>query len=251
MEDFDLDTVARKSVKGIFALVSRTFIIQILGVIASFILTVYLAPDHFGVFFIVSSIIVFLTYFQDIGLAAALIQKKDTVSKQEFRSTFTVQQILVLSLTIPALIFSRQIASFYNLNEEGYFLLLVLLVSFFLASLRTIPTVILERKLEFKKLVIPQIAENIVYNVALIYFAISGFGITTFTIAVLARSIVGLILIYIIQPWPIGISFDIKAIKRLASFGIPFQANTLLALAKDDLLIIFVGKILPLTQVGY
>lgn len=251
MEDFDLDTVARKSVKGIFALVSRTFVIQILGVIASFILTVYLAPENFGVFFIVSSIIVFLTYFQDIGLAAALIQKKDNITKEEFRSTFTIQQILVLFLILPTLIFSKQIASFYNLNEEGYILFLSLLVSFFLSSLRTIPTVILERKLEFNKLVIPQIAENIVYNIALISLAISGFGITTFTIAVLARSIVGLILIYIIQPWPIGISFDFKAIKNLVTFGIPFQANALLAFVKDDLLIIFIGKILPLSQVGY
>jgi O-antigen/teichoic acid export membrane protein len=37
----------------------------------------------------------------------------------------------------------------------------------------------------------------------------------------------------------------------LLSFGIPFQANSLLALMKDDLLIAYIGKILPLTQVGY
>src|SRR3990172_10508283 len=96
MEDFDLDKVGRKSVKGIFALVSRTFLIQVLSVAASFILTVFLYPESFGVFFVVSSIVVFLNYFQDIGLAAALIQKKDEVTQEELRSTFTLQQILVL-----------------------------------------------------------------------------------------------------------------------------------------------------------
>jgi PST family polysaccharide transporter len=251
MEDFDLDTVARKSVKGVFALVSRTFLIQVLAIIASFVLTIYLDPASYGVFFVVSSIIVFLTYFQDIGLAAALIQKKDEVTQEEYRSTFTLQQLLVLVLVVPTLIFSRQIASFYNFSEEGYVLLLALVISFFLSSLRTIPTVILERKLNFGKLVIPQIAENIVYNVSLILFSVMGFGINTFTIAVIARSVVGLVLTYVVQPWPIGLSFNFRSIKGLVKFGIPFQANTVLALIKDDLLTVFVGKILPLSQVGY
>src|SRR3989344_1029563 len=108
MEDFDLDTVARKSVRGVFALVSRTFLIQILSIIASFILTIYLSPENYGVFFVVSSIVVFLTYFQDIGLAAALIQKKDKVTQEEYRSTFTLQQALVLALIVPTLIFSNR-----------------------------------------------------------------------------------------------------------------------------------------------
>lgn len=251
MEDFDLDVVARKSVRGVFALVSRTFLIQVLSIVASFILTIYLSPENYGVFFVVSSVVVFLTYFQDIGLAAALIQKKDQVTTEEFRSTFTLQQILVLALIIPTLLFSSQIASFYKLDSSGYLLFLALVFSFFLSSLRTIPTVIMERDLAFGRLVIPQIAENIAYNISLIVFSIMGFGLATFTIAVLSRSVLGLVLTYIIQPWPMGISFKFSTIRQLINFGLPFQANTLLALVKDDLLIVYVGKILPFNQVGY
>lgn len=251
MEDFDLNIVARKSVKGIFALVSRTFLIQVLGVVASFVLTVFLDPSSFGVFFIVSSIIVFLNYFQDIGLAASLIQKKEAPTLEELRTTFTVQQILVLSLVIPTLYFSKTIASFYHLNQQGYWLLVALVISFFLSSLRTIPTVILERKLEFNKLVIPQIVENFVYNIALIIFAVTGFGVTSFTFSVLLRGVVGLVLTYIIQPWDIGFGFKVNTFKKLVSFGLPFQANSMLALVKDDLLNIYIGKVLPLNQVGF
>jgi O-antigen/teichoic acid export membrane protein len=35
------------------------------------------------------------------------------------------------------------------------------------------------------------------------------------------------------------------------SFGLPFQTNSVLALIKDDLLIIYLGRVLPLAQVGY
>lgn len=251
MQDFEIDQVARKSVKGVFALVSRTFLIQILSVVTGLILTVFLDPGSFGVFFIVSSIIVFLNYFQDIGLAASLIQKKDEPTIIELRTTFTIQQALVFLIIVPSLIFSGKIAAFYRLDPSGLFLFFALLFSLFSSSLKTIPTVILERRLDFKKLVIPQVLENLVYNLVLVTLVITGFKITSFTIAILVRSVVGLVAIYFIQPWPFGFAFNKDVFKRLLSFGLPFQANSILALFKDDLLNIYIGKILPFSYVGY
>ena len=251
MENFDLDIVAQKSVKGMFALMSRTFLIQVLGIVASFILTIFLSPANFGVFFIVSSIVVFFNYFSDIGLAASLIQMKEQPTLQELRTTFTIQQVLVLMVIIPCFILSSKITGFFHLNQDGYFLFLSFLAGFFLSSLKTIPTIILERKLDFHKLVLPEIAENLVYSLAIIIFAVKGWGVSSFTIAVLARSIVGLIVMYYIQPWSVGISFDMNVFRKLVSFGLPFQINSFLGLFKDNFINIYIGKILPLTQVGY
>lgn len=251
MEDFNLELVARKSVKSIFALVSRTFLIQVLAVIASFILTIYLSPADFGVFFIVSSFVVFLNYFSDIGLAASLIQKKEEPTQREYRNAFTVQQMLVFAIIIPAFLLSPEIAKYFKVESQGIYLLYAFLISFLLSSLKTIPTVILERKLDFHKLVIPQIAENLAYNLALIFMAIGGYGVTSFTVAIILRSIVGLVVTYYISPWRIGFAYDKAILKGLLRFGIPFQINSLLALVKDDLINIYIGKTLPLTQVGY
>lgn len=249
--ELELEIVAKKSVKGIFALVSRTFLIQVLSIVASVVLTIFLDPASFGVFFVVSSIVVFLNYFQDIGLAASLIQMKEEPTISDLRTTFTMQQILVLALVIPAFILSGTIGRFYHLNTSGVILFDVLLISFFASSLKTIPTIMLERKLDFNKLVIPEIAENLIYNLCLIVFAVMGYGITSFTIAVFARSLLGLFIIYFIQPWSIGIAFNRKVLRKLLSFGIPFQANSILALIKDDLLNVYIAKALPLAQVGY
>lgn len=245
------EIIAKKSVKGIFALTSRTFLIQILSIVTSVILSIYLSPATFGVFFVVSAIVVFLKYFQDIGLAASLIQKKKEPTVIELRSTFFIQQLLVLGVTIPAIIFAKQIAFFYKLDFDGLILLYALLFSFIASSLKTIPTILLERKLEFNKLVLPEIVENIAYNACLIVLAVLGLGIKSFTVAVLARSILGLIVIYWIQPWPIGIALNKKSIKQLLTFGIPFQANSFLALFKDNLFDLYLAKVLTATQLGY
>jgi len=252
MEDtFDVGIIAKRSVKGVAALVSRTFLIQILSIVASFILTIYLDPKSFGIFFVVSSIIVFFNYFSDIGLAASLIQKKETPTLVEYRNVFTVQQILVLILIIPALLCAPYIANFYKLDTSGLYLLYAFFISFLLSSLKTIPTVMLERHLKFEKLVIPQIVENFFYNGALIIFVVLGFGVNAFTIAVLLRGVVGLIATYIIQPWRVGFAFSYPTVKSLMKFGVPFQMNSILALFKDDLLAVFIAKILPLSAVGY
>jgi len=251
MEETDIALITKKSIHGIFALTSRTFFIQLVSFAANFILTIFLSPAVFGIFFVVSAAIAFLSYFSDIGLAAALIQKKEDLTKDDLKTTFTLQQILVLSVVIVALLSSGYVGKFYNLGSDGVFLFQALAISFFLSSLKTIPSIILERNLNFDKLVIPQIVETIFFNVIVVVLAIKGFGIASFSYAVLARGISGLITIYLIKPWRISFGFSRQSARQLLSFGIPFQLNSFLALVKDDLFIAYLGKALPIAQVGY
>ena len=251
MEDFDLQMVAKKSVSGIFALVGRTFIVQVMTVVSNFVLTIYLEPSMFGIFFVVSTINIFLSYFQDIGLAALIVQKKEQPTQDELKTAFTIQQILVFSIVIIAFLLSPVLVHLFHLTPDGLYVLYAYLISFILSSLKTIPTVLLERQLDFQKLVIPQVAEGLVYSIALIVFAVWGLGVNTFTIAILLRSFVGLPIIYWIQPWRPGFALKKSLVKQLVTFGTPFQANSILALLKDDLLNLYIASVLPLTQVGY
>ncbi|MCL4417445.1 MAG: oligosaccharide flippase family protein [Actinobacteria bacterium] len=186
-----------------------------------------------------------------MGLAAALIQKKDSITNDDLKTTFTIQQGLVISIVLLALLLSVNIGKFYNFGSDGVLLFQALAISFFLSSLKTIPSIILERDLNFQKLVIPQIVETLVFNAVVVYLAINGFGIASFTYAVLARGLSGLIVMYFISPWKVSVGFSKESAKKLLTFGVPFQLNSLLALIKDDLFIAYLGKVLPIAQVGY
>lgn len=247
----DLELIKKRAISGIVTFTLRTFFIQALAFVATFILTILLTPADFGIFFVVSALINLLVYFSDIGLAASLIQKKEEPTRADLVSTFTIQQAIMLTLVVLAFIFSSRVASFYRLDPNGLLLLKALIFSLFLSSLKTIPSILLERKLNFTKLVIPQVAENIVFYTIAVILALWGFGIASFTWAVLARGIIGLILIYILSPWLPAIAINRESAKRLTKFGLPFQLNSILALLKDDLLTVFLGKILTFNQVGY
>lgn len=246
-----IEEIKGKIVSGVFALTGRTFVLQVITFVSTFVLTVILSPNVFGVYFVVSAFISFVSYFSDIGLAASLIQMKEEPGRKEYESVFTVQQLLVGTLTVVSLIFSGTIASYYGLDGNGLFLLRSLIISFFLSSFKTIPSVILERNLEFSRLVIPQIVENLSFYGVTIILALNNAGVSSFAWGALIRGLSGLVVIYLISPWQISIGINIPVIKRLVKFGVPFQTNSLLALVKDDLMTIFLGKILPFTALGY
>lgn len=249
-EEFTTEVVKRRAAKGAAILTIRTIFIQAVSFFANALLTVFLEPVQYGVFFLVSAVINFLAYFSDIGFAAALIQKKDKLTSLDLRTIFTAQQILIVILLVIVFLSTPIISGFYSFNEESIYLLWALAFSLFTSSLKTIPSVLLERKLEFNKLVIPQIIETVVFNITAVYLAWQGYGVTSFTIAVLARSVTGLISTYIIQPWFPKISFSTASFKSILKFGIPYQMNVFLAMVKDDGMTLFLGTIIGPAGVG-
>lgn len=249
--EIDLGAVKKRSFVGILALTSRTFLVQAVSFASTFFLTIFLDPQIFGIYGIVSASIAIFRNFSDIGLAAALIQKKEQITKEDLKTTFVVQQILAIVLFAAIFAISPFLKRVYGFDQSAIFLLYALGFSFFLSSLKTIPSVLLERTLQFNLLVIPQVLETLVYSVLVVVFAWRGFGVNSFSYAVLAQGIVGLIAMYIVSPWKPGFAFSRHSLKKLLKFGVPYQANTFVAMAKDDLMTIFLGRIIGTTGLGY
>ncbi len=242
--------VKSRTVKGIAIITGRGFLLNIIAQTSFVFLLAFLNQDQLGTFGVVSAAVSFVTYFSDIGLAAALIQKKEKITRLELNTTFTVQQFLIISLLIIIFALSPQIAKTYNFTQDGLMLLYAVSISLFLASLKSIPTIRLERKLQFGKLAIPDIVEALVYNIVLVFAASKGLGIRSFTYAVLARGIIGVFVMYWISPWRPGFAFSRQALKGLFKFGVPYQFNTFLSVLKDQGVRLVLGSTIGLGGVG-
>lgn len=249
-EELSTETIKKKAVKGAAVLTGRMILMRPVDFISMALLTAFLGPVEFGIYFVVLAIKNFLSYFSDIGFAAALIQKKDQLTDIELKTIFTAQQLLVLLILLVGFIFTPLIQSIYHLNQQAIFLFWALLLSLFFSSLKTIPSVLLERKLEFGKWVIPQIIETLIFNIIVVFLAWKGFGITSYTIAVLVSGLIGLGVLYIIKPWLPRIAFSAAAFKSVLKFGVPYQINTFLAMIKDDGMILFLGAVIGPAGIG-
>ncbi len=247
----EVSNIKNKSIVGVIAYTLRTFFLQIISLVATLLLTAFLQPEEFGVFILVTALVNLFTFLSDIGLAASLIQKKSKPTDKDLFTTFTVQQILsiVIFSTIVALTpFWRKS---FGLDSAGIMLMYSLGFSFILSSFKTIPSILLERKLEFNKLVLPQIIENIFFYSSAVFFAWKGWGVTSYSIAVMLRGISGLIAMYVIMPWRPKVLISKQSLKGLLKFGVPFQVNDLLARAKDDLLIVVLKKFISVAELGF
>lgn len=247
----DLAKIKKKTIVGAVSYFIRTGILQLIGIVSIFVLSAFLEVEDFGVYGFVIQIIGLLNFFSDVGLAAALIQRKQTPSLEDYRTAFTIQQVLswVIMGLVLAIISTGLIEA--KTGPEGVWVLLALGLSFPLATLKTIPSIILERKLEFSKLVMPQIFEQLTFHGLLIVLAWQGYGVMSYTYAILARSIIGVIIMWWIQPWRIGLAINMASAKSLLGFGVKFQANDFLARIKDQLFYLALAWFLPLRDFGY
>lgn len=230
-----IDNLKKQAFKGVFTLTFRRLILKTIDTFGIIFLARLLSQNAFGIFGIVSFVVfTFLSFFSDIGFGAALIQKPGKITKKDTQTVFTIQQSLVTLLLIIVWIASPYITRFYSLGIEGMWLIRVLSLSLFFTSFKTIPSIILERKLKFEKLIIPEIIETVIYNTIAVSLAFAGYGIWSLVIAIVIRTFVGAIALNIIQPWSIGWSLDRRAAKDLLHFGVPYQLNSVLSLIKDN-----------------
>lgn len=248
--EIDLLAIKTRSLSGLVTLISRTFIIRIISLAGVSLLSYFLGLEEFGLFAAVNNIVLILSYFSDIGFAAALIQKKDQLTLSELRSTFTLQQLMVSIGCLVLLVLSPHIFLTYHISSAGTWLFYSVLAGFFLASLKTIPSAILERSLMFKNLATVEVVENIVFWGTAVTLAWRGWGVTAYTWAVILRGITGTALIYYLSPWQIGFSLSKSSLKHLLSFGVPYQINSFIAVFKDRITDLFVWGIIGTQGVG-
>ncbi|MFA6602497.1 MAG: oligosaccharide flippase family protein [Candidatus Shapirobacteria bacterium] len=244
MSQTTYEEVKNKSIRSVIMLSARNLLIQSVSIIGFFGLSLLLGPSEIGIFALVAEVVSILGYFSDIGLAPALIQQKNPPTLNQLRSVFSVQQLLVLLSALIFLVFYPQISAERNFGFQENLIVYSLIFAYISASLKTIPSILLERKLEFGRLSQVDILENVVFYLSALFFASQGFGLVSYAYATFIRSLLGVIYLYVLSPWSIGLAFDFKSVKNLLSYGLPFQINSFIALAKDRLSNVFVAGIL-------
>lgn len=247
----DLKVINKRLISGFLSLTfSQALLLAINFITINIVLARILPVGVIGIFNIGNTILSVFTFFSDVGLAAALIQKKD-ISQDDLKSTFFIQEILAIFITTILWFSVALFAPFFNLDQEGLWLIRALAISFLLTSFKVIPSVLLERQLKFVPLVTVNLVETVFYNGTLIVLSYMNFLLGAFSWAAIARSLVGVLAIYLLAPWKPGISFSKSSLKTLLEFGLPFQANNILALIKDRLVPLIIASIIGPIGVGF
>jgi O-antigen/teichoic acid export membrane protein len=248
----DFAELKKKSLTGIGSLLGRQFLVYGIMFVGNIILARILLPRTFGIYAIVTFVVQFFSTFSDVGIGAALIQKKEELTNEELSTLFWLQQLLTLAVVVAAYITAPLALRVYpSLPPVTVWLIRGMAITFLFSSFKTVPAILMERVLDFRRIAVVDIAETLVFQAAAIAFALANFDVWSFIIAALLRGVLGAGLIYMISPWRPSFRYRLASVHGLIRFGLPYQGNTILSFIKDAITPLFVGAYAGASAVGY
>lgn len=241
----------RKAFEAVFALGAKRVIVQAIFTISNIFLARLLFPADFGMFAIVTFVGGIFSVFADIGLGLALIQKKDKITTFEMQTVFTCQFFLCFLIFLSINLIAPFASAYYGFGDKGTLLFHVFSFYFLFGPFKTTAGAILERNLEYRKLVIVELLEILTVSASTVVMAISGFGVFSFVVGGICGHIVGAFSYFIFSPWPIRFRFSAKILSSLARFGLPLQVNSILGLFYGPLILLYLGKTVGAANLGF
>jgi O-antigen/teichoic acid export membrane protein len=248
----DLTRLKALVAKGTAVLVGRQLALRVLGFVGSVILARILAPQEFGIFAIAAFIVSFLSTVGNVGLGAALIQRKGELAEDDIQTVFTIQQGTFTVLFLFIFVLSPGLRTFYpDLPAGSEWLVRALGLSLLITSFRTVPTIILERDLAYTKIATIEVAEVLTYQFTAVGLAAFGFGIWSLVWASILRALAGVAVIFRYVRWRPRLRVSVQKAKTLLKFGIPYQLNSLLSMLTEAVIPSLVAAVSGAAAVGY
>jgi O-antigen/teichoic acid export membrane protein len=233
-----------KALSGMGSLLRRQIFVYGFFFLGNIVLARLLAPQLFGIYAIVAFVVQFFSTFSDVGIGAALIQKKERLNDEELSTIFWLQQFLVfIVVTLVFLTAPLFLRIYSTMPPEGVWFIRVMALSFLFTSLKTVPTILMERALDFNKVAWVDISESAAFQITAISLAFAGYGVWSFIIAALVQSILGAILIYSLSSWRPSFQYNFSSARG--------QGNTILSFVKDAVTPLFVGAYAGTAAVGF
>ena len=243
--------VRRRSTLGLIALALRGGAGKIVSAVALLILSRLLAPTDFGVFAILQLPASLASLLADAGLSAALIQHFDALTPADEQIGFTLRLLFALVLGGLLALLADTLGLIYRLDVTAIWALRSLSLEPLISALGTIPGVRLTRALRFDRLAWIEFAALLGGQLVTIGLASTGIGLWSLVVGALTTSAIGSMLVNRVSPWRLRLNLSVRSAKALLRFGLMYQGQGLLHLAKDNIVPALGGLTFSSTQVGY
>jgi len=211
-----------------------------------------LFPKDFGIVGMAVVFISFLEVFNDLGMNAALIQKKEEkLTPLHFDTAFWTGLVwgIILFLAM-ALIGSPLVAAFYG-EEELRLIIPVMSISLLLNPVILVHNAILTKAMNFKKLAFVNNASNIAAGIVALLLAYFGFGVWALVFYYVTRVAISLPLFFRATQWLPRWRWEKPLFKEIFNFGAYTTGTSIFNKLRGNTDFLLVGKLLGSTALGF
>lgn len=210
-----------------------------------------LTPEVFGLYAILVFVITAGVRSSELGLGAALIQRRDLDPAAALGVAFTATFGLALALGAAIAAAAPLVARWPGVSSDVTAPVRWLALLVVLSSLRMPAMVLLERRLAYFPLTVAETADTVTFHAVAIAAAIAGAGLWSFVMGALAARVVNLVVLWGAARWRPTLRWSWRELAPVMKFGILFQGSILVAIAGDAVVPIFVTAWSGVTGVGF
>ena len=182
------ENLTYKTVHGIKWNYFSTLITSVLQIGYTAVMARLLEPAAFGLVAMAGLVLRFGSYFAQMGIERALIQKKE-VNEEDIRASFTISLSLGIIFFMLTWFLSPLALYVFN-NEKVIIIVKVMALSFFITALSTTSSGLLKRDLNFRSIAVIEVTSYILGYLCIgITMAFLGYGVWSLVFAALKPGI--------------------------------------------------------------
>jgi len=234
--------IKAKTVRAAGWVAGTRVIAQVISFAFGIALARLLIPDDFGLIAMVLVFTGLANLLSDVGLGAALIQKKDA-QEVHFSSVFWLNLAVGCLLAAILYIVAPVLGQFYERVEvEGICRTLALM--FPVGALAMVARTRLIKDLEFKYISLSEVVALVISGVVAVTLAVKGFGYWSLVTHILLQQIIKTIIIWNVASWKPTRAFNRDALRILMGFSLSVFATQLLQYITRNIDKLLLGKFL-------
>jgi PST family polysaccharide transporter len=240
--------VAKKTMHGIGWNYLAFGFAKALNILTISILAHLLAPKHFGLVALATLTTDYLSVLSDLGLDSALVQRRQNVERSA-NIAFSLDVTAGVILTVVTYFIAPYAAVLFH-EPEATSVIRWVGLTFILTAAGSANNALLQRELNFRKRIIPNLASTVVKAVISIGMAVAGFGVWSLVAGQLLGTATSSALLWIMTPWRPKLDWDTPIGKQLLRFGFPIMSNNALSVWEQNFDYFIIGILYNSSQLG-
>ena len=240
--------VTRKTIHGIGWNYLAFGFGRALNIVSISILAHLLSPKLFGLVALASLTTDYLSVLSDLGLDSALVQRRQNVEKSA-NIAFTLDVAAGIILTLVTILVAPYAAMLFH-EPQATSVIRWAGLTFIVTAVGSANNALLQRELNFRKRIIPNLASSVVKAAISIGMALTGFGVWSLIAGQLIGTATSSVLLWIMTPWRPRLDWDSKVGKEMLRFGFPIMSNNALAVWEQNFDYLVIGILYSSAQLG-
>ncbi|MBT9393576.1 lipopolysaccharide biosynthesis protein [Hymenobacter sp. NST-14] len=208
-----------------------------------------LSPAAFGLVALAGVILRFGSYFAQMGMEQAIIQKPD-LTRADIRAAFT-SSLGLGALFAGLLVLGAPLAADLVRQPEVVPVVRVLAGGIFLTGLNATALSLLRRRMQFRTLAVVEVVSYVVsYGALGIGLALRGYGVWSLVAAALGQNLLLTLLSYAAERHDLRLLFDWATYRPLVAYGGRMSAISFLEFVTGSLDTLLIGRLLGAAALG-